>query len=913
MDTTSSDGRAERGENPQKPLERDPRMLVDMLETSTIWSLTRAFADTNRIAIGVFTPDGQRLGGEPVHHCEYCQYIYSSPQGYDGCRRCDLDRIPDADEISRPYRCHANLLDFVVPIVAHRKDRPVLIGAMFAGQLRPTSRMSGRDVKRLRTIADKYGLDFDTLLAKYVERPYFVKRHVKDIQGFMKALAVTIGQMVTRRYEQHSLMQQLSRMDSPEDVTVAIARFMDADACSMFTQNLGEKGRIYLRATSFEPLHPQIGRAFYEAGDGLTGWVYEKNRTLNLPKVDDAEALCAVDPKLHWSSKVLDVPKKKIIRSFIAVPIRDDQRRCVGVIRAVRVNGEVFSPMQQETFEAVADIARQIVELMRRQEEREIILSVADGVLAQTPLQDVIESAISQAMRLFEHCADNVWLTRYLPTETQFEIAACYQPSGHLQVGQRFPEDQGIAGWMLKHRGEMLFSNNLSEDNIVSFVRSVKACIVYPIMFGDEFFGIIAVASSKTGVFSDNDREQLQLLGFQVTQAFENARLFEQTQKEQATLNKYFQCLNNIANLPPPWEPKSVTRRVCEEFQRLGFTAIRAEVRDKVAEKAIAWTWKKTPGQDGYQEVESFSISGENMVVLQLGDVASNGSAIATVEVSPREDENSFTEVDRMCLGLAERLAAGRLRDEAELASTVTSSIGASTHGLRTRVANVRDRIDGLLDDPRAQSVRIALVTCEEQLQSAVEWCETSELFTQYRRGNYPPQSEFSDIRLLEYLPPFLETCQELPDWTIDTDDIPPETRVQAYAPGLRRIISDLVRNAEEHGIRTEPRKVTLTLLKQPRGDRIRIAVSNFSDHFTPQMAADLREKARTPERMTFDPELGIGTMLAAVIAKIHDDCLGIEAEDGLVTFSFTLAVCASPSGAMEQTRRIARSGSGSV
>ena len=302
---------------------------------------------------------------------------------------------------------------------------------------------------------------------------------------------------------------------------------------------------------------------------------------------------------------------------------------------------------------------------------------------------------------------------------------------------------------------------------------------------------------------------------------------------------------------------------------------------------------------NGYREWNRSGFSEGDCFTLRLCDVASGGTATATVYLSPREGESAFMGIDRLCLGLAERLAAGRLRDEAELAYAVTTSIGASTHGLRTGVANVRDKIGRILRDQHArlrESVRTPLEACREKLQSALEWCDTSELLTQYRRGTCPRQEGFPVVKLSEILPSVVAACQELGGWKFDPGDVPPDTLVKAHLPSLRRIVGDLMRNAEEHGIRSGLRAVTLTLLQQAGGDRVRVAVSNISDEFTPERAADMQQKARTPERAAFTPDVGIGIQLAAVIGKMHGGSLEVGVEGNLVTFSFTLPACALPS-----------------
>jgi ligand-binding sensor protein len=231
-----------------KALQTDNTMLLDMLEIRTIQSLMEAFAEANEIAAGVFTPDCMRVG-EPVRHSDYCKLIYKTGKGHNGCEQCDRKHMPYEGKPMSPYECHAHLQDFSVPIVAKKKKRRVLIGAIFAGQLRLAPEITKDNIRKIKIIARRYRISQNKLVAAYAKIPYFDDKRVKRIQDLMYALAYTIGQVATGRYEQHRLTQLLSTPISPAGVVEIIREFMQADACSIFTEKFGESDRIYLLTT----------------------------------------------------------------------------------------------------------------------------------------------------------------------------------------------------------------------------------------------------------------------------------------------------------------------------------------------------------------------------------------------------------------------------------------------------------------------------------------------------------------------------------------------------------------------------------------------------------------------------------------------------------------------------------------
>jgi len=875
-----------------KRLARDNTMLLDMLEISTIQLLLNAFAKAHDIAVGMFTPDGRRAGSR-VHHSEYCKLISSTPNGQKACDACDLEHMPKQAVPTRPYRCHANLLDFAVPIVAKKDNIPALIGCIGAGQLRPSKNITKKGYSKTKRTAKRYGIKETELLAALDNTRYLPPADIEKIQHLMKALADTIGQMATSRFEQHRLMQDLAALTSPAEVIRTISEFMKADACSIFTEDLGEPGHIYLRATSYEPLFDKIGKANYRMGQGLTGWIYKNGRTLNIKNLHDAEELRGISRDLHWKGKENEVSDPRKIYSYVGVPIRADDGRTIGVLRAVRIRAARFGPMQVETFETIGTIASAIVARLADAERRETLLKITGQASANVGLQKFVESFIEETARHFIPPADNIWVTRYLPDAHEFEIMAGKR---RLPAKRKFPEDEGIAGYMLKHRLPY-FNNNFRQGDVVSFVKDIRACIAYPIIFGEDFFGIIAVTSKRKNVFTSKDLTDLTLLGSQVTQAFHNAKQYEDERRESELHSAYLRCLYDISTAPPPWAPKSLIERVGEILNRHGnFGFIRAFVAEKDGILRCEKVWSSRKARErilGITYSEDDLLQENGLFRIKIEET--QGELIGVLEVSRSDSSSSFSDFDRKCLGLVGELLSSRLRREKEVATAITVCATTSGHGLGELLLTPLDKIDTILyggDDSLAISEEAIkeLSCCWQMLNDAREWTKTSMLIGDYRRGEMPTASQFDEIDFQRAFQEAIEPALAFSNWH-KSINVPDGTRAKVFSPGFRRIIRDLANNASEHGMNGSKRKIKAKLQKGKEGDCIKISISNISDSFTPQRAQMYNANFSEPEKMAFDTDYGIGLILAAIIAKVHGDTLKVTYRNKIVEFSFTIPV----------------------
>jgi signal transduction histidine kinase len=113
-----------------------------------------------------------------------------------------------------------------------------------------------------------------------------------------------------------------------------------------------------LLAASHGPLRDQIGTAFYQVGEGLTGSVAEHGYGIRLEDV-------ASDP--HWIGKYQEIPHERIA-GFLAVPVVAEDGRVEGVLRVIRDKTPTSLPnaFDEDDEVILSTLASQVAVLLQR-------------------------------------------------------------------------------------------------------------------------------------------------------------------------------------------------------------------------------------------------------------------------------------------------------------------------------------------------------------------------------------------------------------------------------------------------------------------------------------------------------------------------------------------------------------------
>jgi sigma-B regulation protein RsbU (phosphoserine phosphatase) len=114
--------------------------------------------------------------------------------------------------------------------------------------------------------------------------------------------------------------------------------------------------------------------------------------------------------------------------------------------------------------------------------------------------------------------------------------------------------DKGLAGWVRRHRRVGLIEDTQTDDRWLDLPDqpySVRSALAVPILRDEKLLGLLTLLHARTGHFSQETAELMEMTGGQIAIALENARLYAKLEKSYHSLERaktevenYSQALN---------------------------------------------------------------------------------------------------------------------------------------------------------------------------------------------------------------------------------------------------------------------------------------------------------------------------------------------------------------------------------
>ncbi len=181
-----------------------------MLFKFNIEKLEKVLEDYHEVTgttVAFFDTQFNRLFYYPKNMSRFCNMIQGTPEGASRCAASDCRLLAKCLEEKRPvsYRCHAGLLDTVVPIM----NGEVLIGFIVFGQIREDAgqKISFREI--FENVKD-LGLDKEELRRAYNQLVFLDRRKVESAAEIVIMLTKYI--YVERLIEQEYSSKEMERI-----------------------------------------------------------------------------------------------------------------------------------------------------------------------------------------------------------------------------------------------------------------------------------------------------------------------------------------------------------------------------------------------------------------------------------------------------------------------------------------------------------------------------------------------------------------------------------------------------------------------------------------------------------------------------------------------------------------------------
>lgn len=349
--------------------------------------------------------------------------------------------------------------------------------------------------------------------------------------------------------------QSSYRNEFLKNVARTIQYALGAAGCSIFLFNktcdslvLGGTTGIY---------DPKTGRPIdsvsYRRGEGLTGWIWQTQRSVRLFDAKDPRERLEVDPtgNLQIGTKSAETPADNGPRPFLGMPIfhgetNNPQASFVGVIRLHgKIDGLCFLPYDEKLLHAVATaIAPAILhwnamaELQKAHEIKDSLFDIIESCFVKSELKDILHKIVKEAMRIFD--ADSGCILLKAADKDRLIVETFEGERGRRPEVMEFEFEHGLCGHCANTRQTLLVPDVSSDpyyyqDKSLTGVCS-EACT--PILWEDKLLGVLNLDSMHRSYFQPENQYQkhaLEILAKQAALAIHRTRMAQ----ERETLHEW--------------------------------------------------------------------------------------------------------------------------------------------------------------------------------------------------------------------------------------------------------------------------------------------------------------------------------------------------------------------------------------
>ncbi len=169
--------------------------LTDLIDVESLQKIQDAFSDMSGIA-SMITDASGAIQTKPSGFTDFCRkYVRNTEEGRKRCELCDKLGVERATKAggSCAYFCHAGLVAFAAPIMAHGH----LVGCFIGGQMLTIP----PDEEELRHVAEEIGVDADGLIHAAQGIRIVDKETVRKVSNALYTIANVLSDIAYSKYQ----------------------------------------------------------------------------------------------------------------------------------------------------------------------------------------------------------------------------------------------------------------------------------------------------------------------------------------------------------------------------------------------------------------------------------------------------------------------------------------------------------------------------------------------------------------------------------------------------------------------------------------------------------------------------------------------------------------------------------------
>lgn len=384
---------------------------------------------------------------------------------------------------------------------------------------------------------------------------HFWRRSERELVSFAAdqvALLIRNERLVNQEQRSRALSRILSQLAAASNALVGQDRLLDfiLEQLSQFIA-YDSTGVFLFHDNHYARMVAGRGFRFGSAdvvlymGPGSLSWdVQQHRRAIYVPDVQLVPG---------WQP----VPDADIIRSWIGAPLQVDGE-IIGLLTIDKWTPQAFSEADVQMAQLFADHVAVAINSQRlidaaqaRARQLQVVHQASDGLRAIHELPPLLDEVVRLLHASFGHY--QVYLCLVEGDELVVE-AACGQVDSveDLTCFRRYSVNSGLTGWAVRHNQTALANNVAADERYFANPQTgdARAELVVPISYDQRVLGVIAVQSTKLGVFSPGDISFTEAVASLAGMAMERIRRDEELRSAQERLsrNERLRALGELAS-----------------------------------------------------------------------------------------------------------------------------------------------------------------------------------------------------------------------------------------------------------------------------------------------------------------------------------------------------------------------------
>lgn len=259
-------------------------------------------------------------------------------------------------------------------------------------------------------------------------------------------------------------------------------------------------------------------------------------------------------------------------RAELCVPLRVEERS-IGVLNLESPQMNAFSDADERLLTIVAgQLATALAQLrsaaVERQRARQLAALYDVGRRITSIL--ALDALLSEIVQLAAQALDAYNIEIALLRENELVFRAGYGGyiDGKFNLGEIVPITQGVMG-QVAQTGEKLLVSDISQSDVYIHyapLPAVRAELAVPLKVQGETIGVLDIKSDRLNGIAESEAATVEILADQVAVAIQNARLFEESQRQNQELTSLYQTALVTSNIR---ETSELLQRLYQQIQEL--------------------------------------------------------------------------------------------------------------------------------------------------------------------------------------------------------------------------------------------------------------------------------------------------------------------------------------------------------